>query len=114
MASQLLLEVAADVGRVLVFLGTTYRGTQFPFTIAYAITAHKSQGATLDKAVLDISEREFQPGLTYVAVRRVKTIEGLMFDCPFDLSALRVQANTNHAARAEDIARRLPQHVAAA
>jgi hypothetical protein len=85
--------------------------TQFPLTIAYAITVHKSQGATLDKAVLDISEKDFQPGLTYMAVSRVKTLQGVMFDTAFDLSALRVQRNPNHAARAEDIARRLPQHV---
>lgn len=85
--------------------------TQFPMTIAYAITVHKSQGATLVFAVLDISQKDFQPGLTYVAVSRVKTLEGIMFDSAFDLSALRVAANANHTARAEDIARRLPQHV---
>ncbi|KAL2166384.1 hypothetical protein VTG60DRAFT_2813 [Thermothelomyces hinnuleus] len=85
--------------------------TQFPLAIAYAITVHKSQGATLDRAVLDISDKDFQPGLTYVAVSRVKTLQGIMFDTAFDLSALRVQASANHTARAEDIARRLPQHV---
>lgn len=41
--------------------------TQFPLTIAYAIAVHKSQDATLEKAVVDISGREFQTGLSYVA-----------------------------------------------
>lgn len=85
--------------------------TQFPLTIAYAITVHKSQGATLDRAVLDISDRDFTAGLTYVAISRVKALQGVMFDSTFDLQALRIQANANHAARAEDIARRLPQLV---
>jgi hypothetical protein len=34
--------------------------TQFPLTVAYAITVHKSQGATLDLAVVDISCSDFQ------------------------------------------------------
>ncbi|KAK3377656.1 hypothetical protein B0H63DRAFT_221714 [Podospora didyma] len=38
---------------------------QFTLTIAYAITIHKSQSATLDKAVVGISQRHFQLGLTY-------------------------------------------------
>jgi hypothetical protein len=83
--------------------------TQFPLTIVYAITIHKSQGTTLDKAILDISEKDFTPGLTYVAVSRVKTLQGVMFDCTFDLQALRIQASTNYTARAENIIRRLPQ-----
>ena len=48
---------------------------QFPLTIAYAITVHKSQGMTVDRAVLDVSARDFQPGLSYVNVSRVKTLK---------------------------------------
>ena len=58
--------------------------TQFPLIISYAITVHKSQSITVDKVVTDLSERDFQPGLSYVALSRVKTIEGLMLDAPFD------------------------------
>ncbi len=87
--------------------------TQFPLTIAYAITVHKPQGATLDQVVLDISEKDFQPGLTYVAVSRVKTLQGILFDASFNFSALRVQSNVNNVARAENIGRRVPQHVTA-
>jgi len=85
--------------------------TQFPLTIAYAITVHKSQGATLDQAVVDISCKDFQPGLTYVAVSRVRSLQGIMFDRQFDLDSLRSNAIATINAREEDRLRRVPQHV---
>lgn len=57
---------------------------QFPLTVAYAITTHKSQGMTVDRAVLDISGNDFTPGLTYVAVSRVKKLAHIMLERPFD------------------------------
>ena len=57
---------------------------QFPLHISYAITVHKSQSITIDRAVIDLSERDFQSGLSYVALSRIKTLEGLMLDAPFD------------------------------
>jgi hypothetical protein len=59
---------------------------QFPLLVSYAITVHKAQGITLDKVVCDISAPEFASGLSYVAVSRVKTLSGLMFENPFDRS----------------------------
>lgn len=85
--------------------------TQFPLTIAYAITVHKSQGATLERAVVDISGKDFAAGLTYVAVSRVETIEGLMFDAPFDLDDLRMSRTNNHIHREIDVAERAGQRV---
>lgn len=58
--------------------------TQFPVAAAYATTVHKSQGLTLDRAVLNISEKGFSPGLSYVVVSRVKKLSGIMFEETFD------------------------------
>lgn len=49
---------------------------QFPVTLAYATTIHKSQGATLDDLWCDISNL-WEPGQAYVALSRLKTGEGL-------------------------------------
>lgn len=49
---------------------------QFPIKHGYAITIHKSQGCTLDKAIINIP-RAFCHGQTYVALSRVKTLDGI-------------------------------------
>tara|TARA_B100001123_G_C14744487_1_gene802290 strand:- start:344 stop:571 length:228 start_codon:yes stop_codon:yes gene_type:complete len=41
------------------------------------MTIHKSQGLTLEKAVIDIGKSDIAIGMTYVALSRLKTIEGL-------------------------------------
>ena len=51
--------------------------SQFPITTAYAITIHKSQGLTLDHVLTDIGNTIFTCGQAYVALSRVKSIEGL-------------------------------------
>ena len=63
-----------------------YSRTMFPIVLAYAITIYKSQGVTLTKAVLDLCYRDFSVGQSYVALSRVKTIQGLMLDGDFDIS----------------------------
>lgn len=62
--------------------------TQFPLVTAYAITVHKSQSITKTQIATDISSRDFQPGLSYVAVSRVTSLKGLLFEAPFDRNNL--------------------------
>lgn len=56
---------------------------QLPMRLAWAITAHKVQGQTLERVIVDIPDTEaFTPGQLYVALSRVTSIEGLFLRYP--------------------------------
>lgn len=50
---------------------------QIPLRLAYAVTIHKAQGATLDCALIDIGDNTFEYGQAYVALSRVKSLDCL-------------------------------------
>jgi ATP-dependent DNA helicase PIF1 len=51
--------------------------TQFPLRLAWAVTIHKSQGKTYERAIVDLGQRSFAPGQTYVALSRISSLDGL-------------------------------------
>jgi ATP-dependent DNA helicase PIF1 len=72
-------------GKVLTIFPTTWKTEaldgmmrkQIPLCLAYAITIHKAQGATLDCALIDIGRSTFEYGQAYVALSRVKNLQSL-------------------------------------
>jgi len=63
---------------------------QFPLQLAWAMTIHKSQGSSLDNVIMDLGKDIFEYGQSYVALSRVRSLEGLHLS---GFTYNRIQAN---------------------
>jgi len=59
--------------------------TQYPLMLAWAVTIHKAQGKTFDRAIIDIGRGTFAHGQMYVALSRCTSLDGLVLKKPVEM-----------------------------
>ena len=70
--------------------GVTLQRTQLPLLPCWAATIHKVQGLSLDAAVIDLGPKVFEDGMAYVALDRVRTLDGVAI---IDLVSSKIKAS---------------------
>jgi uncharacterized protein YpbB len=67
---------------------------QYPLKLAWAITVHKSQGLTFEKAIIDIGDA-FAPGQVYVALSRLRSLKGLVLTSSLNINSIQSDSKIN-------------------
>ena len=69
--------------------------TQIPLTLSFAVSIHKCQGLTVDKAVIDLGHKEFAADLAYVGLSGAKKLSDVMFDPVYLFSRFTAASNSS-------------------
>ncbi|PYF75996.1 helix-turn-helix domain-containing protein [Pedobacter nutrimenti] len=83
---------------------------QYPIKLAWAITVHKSQGLTFDKAIVDIGNA-FAPGQIYVALSRLRSLDGLVLTSELPSAGIRQDPNVSLFSRNKKAAEILQEQI---
>ena len=71
------IDIARDTRKIQIYSNAYLYRKQFPLTIAYSMTIHKSQGLSLKCVLADLGKSVFSPGMAYVCLSRVTSVDGL-------------------------------------
>ncbi len=83
---------------------------QYPVKLAWAITVHKSQGLTFDKAIIDVGNA-FAPGQVYVALSRLRSLKGLTLRTRIDPSVVSTDRDVMAFSERQHTQQPLPQQL---
>ena len=84
------IDIARDTRKIQIYSNAYLYRKQFPLTIAYSMTIHKSQGLSLKCVLADVGKSVFSPGMAYVCLSRVTSLDGLHL---LNLSVLKIKAS---------------------